>query len=209
MRLGWTRWLARGLGWALQLGLMAVTRLFTGVRPARRSHLPLALQGEVACVFFANHNSLADFIVLWTALPRRHRQRIRPVAAADHWGRTAWRRFLAREVFRAVLIERGRGADAEVGWQAMAEVLRQGESLILFPEGTRNTGTAVLQPFRMGLFKLAQACPQALLVPVWLGNTRQVLPKGAMVPAPGLCGVRVGAPLAVVPSEASAFLRRA
>lgn len=193
--------------------LVAITRLFSGacLRPGAMAHLERHAAG--ACIYFANHNSLADFLVLWTVMPRHMRQRARPVAAADYWGRSPWRRFLARDVFNAVLIERGEQGDAgdsRLGFAAMVHALRQGDSLILFPEGTRNTGDALLQPFKPGLYLLAKACPTTALVPVWLDQTRRALPKGAMLPTPALCTVNVGPALMWAPYEpCEAVLRRA
>jgi 1-acyl-sn-glycerol-3-phosphate acyltransferase len=57
-------------------------------------------------VYFANHSSHLDTLVLWAALPRELRDSTRPVAARDYWGATGARRWLAESVFRAVLIER-------------------------------------------------------------------------------------------------------
>lgn len=190
--------------------LLALTRLFTGValQPGALAHLQRQARGP--CILFANHNSLADFIALWTVMPKTMRRRVRPVAAADHWGRSAWRRFLAREVFHAVLIDRSGTGDTRAGLEAMEAVLARGDALIFFPEGTRNTGDSPLQPFKPGLYLLAQACPAASLVPVWLDQTRRVMPKGAELPTPALCSVNVGAAMLWSQQEpCEAFLRRA
>ncbi len=197
-------------GGLMRLLLVSATRLFTGVtlRPGARAHLDRLAGGPR--ILFANHNSLADFITLWTVMPGHLRRRVRPVAAADHWGRSAWRRFLAREVFNAVLIERSGRGDTRAGLEAMRSALAQGDALIFFPEGTRNTGEDPLQPFKPGLFLLAQACPTASLVPVWLDQTRRVLPKGAELPVPALCTVNIGAAMLWSQHEpCEVFLRRA
>jgi 1-acyl-sn-glycerol-3-phosphate acyltransferase len=201
---------ARLFGGVVRLFLIWLTRVFSGVALRPGAEAQLARHASGPRIFFANHNSLADFIVLWTALPRPLRKRVRPVAAADHWGRSAWRRFLAKEVFHAVLIERSGGGDTRAGFEAMVDALTQGDALIFFPEGTRNTGDAVLQPFKPGLFLLAQACPATALVPVWLDQTRRVLPKGAQLPTPALCTVNIGAALLWSRQEpCEGFLHRA
>jgi 1-acyl-sn-glycerol-3-phosphate acyltransferase len=197
-------------GGLMRLLLVSVTRLFTGValRPGARAQLERLAGGPR--ILFANHNSLADFITLWTVMPGHLRRRVRPVAAADHWGRSVWRRFLAREVFNAVLIERSGHGDTRVGFEAMRSALAQGDALIFFPEGTRNMGEDPLQPFKPGLYLLAQACPAASLVPVWLDQTRRVLPKGAELPVPALCTVNIGAAMLWSQHEpCEVFLRRA
>src|SRR5512136_3260049 len=58
-------------------------------------------------VYFANHTSHLDFVVLWSVLPRFLRRQCHPVAARDYWG-SGWRRRIAVNVFDAVLVERNR-----------------------------------------------------------------------------------------------------
>ena len=161
-------------------------------------------------VWFANHSSHADLVLIWTALPEPLRRRVRPVAAADYWLASRLRRFVGCTVFRAVLIDRDareRGADP-IG--TMADALDAGDSLILFPEGTRNVGEAPLLPFKAGLYHLAKARPEVELVPVWIANLNRVLPKGEFLPVPLLCRVTFGAPLALAEDEGrEAFLARA
>ena len=92
----------------------------------------------------------------------------------------------------------------------MAGSLDAGTSLILFPEGTRNTTDERLLPFKSGLFHLAGARPQVELVPVWIENLNRVMPKGEFVPIPLLCTVTFGAPLRLQAGEdKAAFLERA
>src|SRR5580704_13217966 len=57
-------------------------------------------------VYFANHTSHLDALVVWAALPHELRMRTRPVAAKDYWTKGAIRRYLATRVFDALLIDR-------------------------------------------------------------------------------------------------------
>src|SRR5258708_6831266 len=57
-------------------------------------------------VFFANHSSHLDFVVLWASLPSWIRRRTRPVAAQDYWESSPLRCYLATHLFRSVLIPR-------------------------------------------------------------------------------------------------------
>lgn len=200
------RHLAAGLAARL---ILTFARLVTGVRASWHGHAPQA----IPTVYFANHTSHGDFVLLWTVLPRTLRVSTRPVAAADYWQGSALRRFIGKDVFRALLIDRERradGAPAPDPVQLMAQCLHNGDSLILFPEGTRNTGDEALLPLKSGLFHLAQACPQARLVPVWINNLKRVLPKGSYLPVPLACTVDFGAPLLLYPGEdKAAFLARA
>ncbi|UXU76631.1 MULTISPECIES: lysophospholipid acyltransferase family protein [unclassified Paracoccus (in: a-proteobacteria)] len=197
--------------------LTFVARAITAVQPLWVGIDPDAPRQRV---YFANHASHGDFILIWSVLPPRLQRLTRPVAGADYWQRGALRRFIGCEVFGALLIRRqaeGAGPlppdgrdDPEAPIPRMAAALDEGSSLILFPEGTRNQGDAPLLPFRSGLYHLARARPQVDLVPVWIENLNRVLPKGAVVPVPLMCKVVFGAPLHLAAGEdKAAFLARA
>lgn len=161
-------------------------------------------------VYFANHASHGDFILVWAVLPPRIRLAARPVAAADYWGRSRLTRFVALDMFDALLIRREAASRTEDPLRPLTEALDAGSSLILFPEGTRNTSPDPLLPFRPGLFHLARRRPEVDLVPVWIANLNRVLPKGEVVPLPLLCTVTFGAPLRLAAGETKpAFLARA
>ena len=186
--------------------VIVFARLLTGVRGNWQGCLPEPRPR----VYFANHASHGDFVLIWSVLPRAIRLETQPVAGADYWLKGRLRRFLAEQVFRAVLIDRRPEARTGDPIAAMAASLDQGRSLILFPEGTRNTTDAVLLPFRGGLARLAAERPQAELIPVWIDNLNRVMPKGKLVPIPLLCTVTFGAPVAPFEGESRpAFLVRA
>lgn len=197
-----TALLAKSLGTAIVFFarfITAVRGLWQGIAPA-----------DGRRVYFANHTSHGDFILVWTVLPPRLRRRTRPVAGADYWQASASRRFLGQEVFNAVLIDRKPSRSGPNPVALMATALDEGASLILFPEGTRNTTDAPLLPFKAGLFHLARARPEVDLVPVWIDNLNRVLPKGEVVPIPLICSVTFGAPLHLYDGEdKAAFLGRA
>ncbi|HMV39965.1 MAG TPA: lysophospholipid acyltransferase family protein [Plasticicumulans sp.] len=192
--------------------LVGLCRGLTGVRALWLGSLPAA----GARVYFANHASHLDGLVIWAALPPALRTRTHPVAARDYWDATPLRRWLALQVFGAVLIDRQPATAAGEADAARADVLapllavlERGEALILFPEGTRGDGETV-QPFRSGLWQLAQRCPRAELIPVHLENLNRVLPKGSMLPVPLLCAARFGARFLPVDGETRAdYLERA
>jgi 1-acyl-sn-glycerol-3-phosphate acyltransferase len=177
--------------------------VLTGVQAHWRGCGPTGVQR----VYFANHSSHADFVLIWTALPAGLRRLTRPVAARDYWSHGALRQYLIHHVFRGVLISRG--IDREHNPIAdMGEALKAGSSLILFPEGTRGAGGEV-QAFKPGIHHLAQAFPNVELVPVWLDNAYRVMPKGALLPVPLLCSVTFGDPIRIGDCEPRAeFLER-
>lgn len=161
-------------------------------------------------VYFANHSSNGDFVLLWTALPTPLRRQTRPVAALDYWLTSPLRAFIGREVFNAVLIDRRPEARTEDPVSQMATALDQGSSLIIFPEGQRNSSDAPLLPFKSGLYHLAKARPEVDLVPVWIANLNRVMPKGEIIPVPLICTLTFGAPLHLTAGETKdTFLARA
>ena len=184
--------------------IAGLARLITGVYGDWRGCQPALTQR----VYFANHTSHGDFVLIWTVLSGAVREVTRPVAAADYWNASGLRQFIGRDVFRALLIDRQKSPRA--GLTAMIEALKDGNSLIIFPEGTRNTGNEPLLPLRPGIHHLARACPDAEFVPVWIDNISRVMPKGEILPVPLLCTVIFGEPLRLQAAEArESFLQRA
>jgi 1-acyl-sn-glycerol-3-phosphate acyltransferase len=185
--------------------VIGFARIITGVRANWRDCEP----DPRPRVYFANHNSHGDFVLIWTVLPPALRRLTRPVAGADYWTVSRSRRYIGERVFRAVLIDRNRATRQDDPIALMAAALDEGASLILFPEGTRNTTEEQLLPFKTGLYHLAGARPQVELVPVWIENLNRVMPKGELVPIPLLCTVTFGAPLRLQDGEGkAAFLER-
>ena len=170
-------------------------------------------------VYFANHSSHLDFVVLWAALPGPVRRLTRPVAARDYWEPNPIKRYFAVHVFNAGLVTRGlegKGGDhaaavaaARRSVEEAAVALGERHSLILFPEGTRGAGREI-GPFKSGLYYLARLRPDVELVPAYLENLNRILPKGEVLPVPFMGSVSFGAPLQLGPDEPrDAFLTRA
>ena len=220
------------------LFLLGVVRLLTGAQARWVGCPPKAEQR----IYFANHQSHADLVMIWAALPAELRGITRPVAARDYWTKSALRLWITSAIFHAVYVERaGRsampaeaagavaavaanavGVDAAAArgdapraatapmkfadlpvddpLQPLAAALDAGDSIILFPEGTRGQADEP-QPFKSGLYQLARMFPQVVLVPAWIDNIQRVMPKGEVVPVPILCSVTFGAPLQVAEGE--------
>ncbi len=165
--------------------------------------------GAVPRILVANHVSHADFVALWSVLPKPQRLRTRPVAGADYWRGSGLKSWIAGEVFRAVLIDRDPAKRQTDPVETVAQVLRGGEDVIFFPEGTRNLTDASLLPLKSGIFHLAHAAPRAEIVPAWILNLDRILPKGAVVPVPLNCAVRFGQPMRPAEGEdRDSFLAR-
>ena len=177
--------------------IITFARLITAVRGIWAGIEPVPVQR----VYFANHASNGDFVLIWTVLPTKLRQQTRPVAAADYWLTSKLKSFIGRSVFNAVLIDRNPDTRTGDPVQQMADALGAGDSLILFPEGTRNMTDAPILPFKTGLFHLATAKPDVDLVPVWIENLNRVMPKGKLIPIPLVCTITFGAPMRLKPDE--------
>jgi 1-acyl-sn-glycerol-3-phosphate acyltransferase len=198
----------RAAAWLLVLVARAIAR--KSVRFVGR------IDGSRQRIYFANHTSHLDFILIWSSLPRQVRERTRPVARRDYWERSRFRRYYVRKVFNAVLIDRGQpdagdgGADTDARpIEQMLEGLGDEHSLILFPEGTRGSGESIGQ-FRSGLYYLCRARPDVELVPVRIQGAHKVLPKGRIVPTPQQSALTFGLPMRLEEGETkAAFIERA
>lgn len=185
--------------------LIGLVRLLLGAAPRFVAPLPAGRQ----CIYFANHTSHIDTLALWSALPPELRAKARPVAARDYWGASAFRRYVALNGLNAVLIDRSHEQAGQNPLAPLQAALQQGDSLIIFPEGTRQA-QALPGPFKSGLFHLAQAFPDVALVPVYLENLHRSMPKGSFFPVPVICTVRFGQALERLAGESKVeFLERA
>jgi 1-acyl-sn-glycerol-3-phosphate acyltransferase len=160
-------------------------------------------------IYFANHTSNLDALVIWAALPAPLRDVTRPVAARDYWINNWIKRYLASRVFNAVLIERKKPTKTDNPLDDMLNALGQTHSLIIFPEGGRQA-SGEMMPFKGGLFHLAKARPDIEFIPVLVENLNRILPKGEFLPVPILGSVTFGAPIKLEAGEArETFLTRA
>lgn len=261
--------LAKFTGWSL----LALVRLLTGAQARWWGCPPKAEQR----IYFANHQSHIDLVMIWAALPQELRSITRPIAARDYWTSSPLKRWITTEVFNAIYVERGGSAplpadlspppaparpapqpaqervepsfDAEavvtaaqpeagaslqgqlpldaatavstrisaqqmpdqerltpgtpealLPLQPLIDALQSGDSIIIFPEGTRGH-TGEPQKFKSGLYTLATMFPDVVLVPAWIDNVQRVMPKGEVVPVPILCSVTFGAPIRVEDGE--------
>lgn len=211
--------------------IAAAARLISGVQVRWVDSEPDPRQA----VYFANHSSHLDFVVLWSSLPAEVRALTRPVAAQDYWN-AGLRRALAVNVFRAVLVARhagrndghdrsadpnsadpssadpnsaGPASDPRLAIEQMLQAMGDTGSLILFPEGTRGTGEEVAA-FKSGLYYLCQQRPGLRLVPAYLNNLNRILPKGEVLPVPFISQLTFGPAMALEAGESKPrFLARA
>jgi 1-acyl-sn-glycerol-3-phosphate acyltransferase len=166
--------------------------LFIGLRVRGREYLPDP--GRAPFVLIANHASHLDTISLLSLFPLAALGRIRPVAAADYFTRTPLMTWLSRTFINILPIERRKEDRTHDPLEVIRTALDRGESLILFPEGTRAVG-AEMGRFKAGIAIIATDRPKIPIVPAWLGNMGRSLPKGEFIPVPFFCDVRLGSPL--------------
>ncbi len=159
-------------------------------------------------VYFANHTSHLDALVLWASLPRNIRSLTRAVAAKDYWDKTAFRRYIAGSL-NALLIDRENIKVHRSPVELMIQAIGDTHSLIVFPEGGRNA-TDDMGDFKSGLYYLGKKRPDLELVPVYIDNLNRVLPRGEFLPVPLLSCITIGPPMWLEAGESKMdFLKRA
>ena len=159
-------------------------------------------------VYFANHTSHLDALIVWASLPAECRAVTRPVAAKDYWSKGAVRRYLAKQ-FNALLIDRTEIKVHQSPVDLMLKEIGDTHSLIVFPEGGRNTDPE-MKPFKSGLYYTNKKNPQLELIPVYMENLNRVLPRGEYLPVPLLSRVVFGPAMRLEKGERKAdFLERA
>jgi len=162
--------------------------LLTGLRAEGRAHLPVRGPAVIA----ANHNSHLDVVALMSLYPLARLHEIRPAAAADHFLKPGPIGWLARNLLGIIPIERS-GKGASTALEPIRTALLKGETVIIFPEGTRGA-PEVMQAFRRGVTVLAEDFPQVPFVPVHLAGLGKTLPRGAWWPVPFSAEARIGPP---------------
>lgn len=159
-------------------------------------------------IYFANHTSHLDALVLWASLPKSIRNLTRPVAAVDYWQSGPIRKYMA-SIFDLLLIDRKKIKVHNSPIDMMIREIGNTHSLIVFPEGGRNV-TGEMREFKSGLFHLAKKRPDLELMPVYIDNLNRVMPKGEFLPVPLLSCISIGAPIFLESGETKVeFLTKA
>ena len=185
--------------------LALIARFITGANARWVGCAPDTLQR----VYFANHTSNLDTLVIWASLPPEVRSLARPVGARDYWTKNRLRLYVANEIFHAVLIERKKPTARDNPLTDMLNALGDRYLLIIFPEGSRQA-SGEMAPFKGGLFHLAKDRPDIEFVPVLIENLNRILPKGEFLPVPVISRVIFGPPLQLAKGETKeSFLGKA
>jgi 1-acyl-sn-glycerol-3-phosphate acyltransferase len=162
----------------------AIARL-TGLRVEVESRVPLDLGRSY--VFMANHLSTVDIWALYIALPIPPRMLAKKQLAAIPL--LGWAMWAGRFIF----IDRGNAAAARRSIDRAKERIRGGESVLIFPEGTRSRDGQML-PFKKGGFHLAIDAG-APIVPVSIEGSREAMPAGTLLVRGGRVKIKIGVPI--------------
>jgi 1-acyl-sn-glycerol-3-phosphate acyltransferase len=139
-------------------------------------------------VFVANHASSLDIWAMFLVIPRRIRMIAKKqLARIPLFGWGMW-------AGRFIFIDRQNGVAARRSIDQAGERIHNGESVLVFPEGTR-TRDGSLGPFKKGSFHLAVKAGVPI-VPVALRGTRELMPRGSILLRAGTVKAIVGEPIA-------------
>jgi 1-acyl-sn-glycerol-3-phosphate acyltransferase len=161
--------------------------LFIGVQFKNKRNL----RGAEQFIIVANHNSHFDALAIMAAIPTAKFKTTRTVVAGDYFGKTKLSSKLVRLFFNGVLINRNREKKEKSPIEELDSYLKNGDSLILFPEGTRGE-PGVMKDFKKGIAILLKDNPSIPFVPVYLDGFGRVLPRNQTMIVPLVCKVRFG-----------------
>ncbi len=144
-------------------------------------------------LFFSNHSSHLDATLICVTLPDRWQRRIAVGAARDYFFDVWWRQVFTALVYGAFPIDRKKGGTGAI--DKARELVREGWSIVVFPEGTRSPD-GHMQRFRHGTARLALELGIGL-VPIAIVGAYQAMPKGNWWPRRGRppVTIRYGAPI--------------
>jgi 1-acyl-sn-glycerol-3-phosphate acyltransferase len=188
--------------WARTKAGVAARRaiLNLGIHPLASAELSLRTYGtdrlEDAAgpvIFFSNHSSHLDATLILCTLPERWQKKTAVGAARDYFFDVWWRQAFTALVYGAFPIDRGRGGTTAI--DKARELVDDGWSIVVFPEGTRSPD-GHLQRFRHGASRLALELGVGL-VPIAIVGAYQAMPKGRFWPRPGrpVVTMRYGDPI--------------
>ena len=200
----------------LPLWILPLTRAFAWLRITGREHLT-HLEGPV--IFAANHQSFMDGPVIMAAMPARWRYAVAPAMGKEmfaahffpaqytrrEWLGNSLNYYLAALFFNAFPLPQ-REAGARQTLRYIGDLLGEGTSVLIFPEG-RRSHTGEIDVFRPGIGMIASRL-RVRVVPVKIDGLQNVLRVGWRMAKPGPVRVAFGPPLELVGEDYQALAQR-
>lgn len=165
-------------------------KLIVGVKYINKD----ALSKEKLFIIVSNHNSHIDTMALMAALNYSQLHITHPVAAGDYFGSSALKSKVTKLFTNALLIPRKPVNGAQNPIRMMTDCLNKGDSLILFPEGSRGEPEK-MQEFKKGIGLLLKMNNKVPYIPVFMKGMGRILPKGERLLVPFDSYVHIGNPV--------------
>ena len=173
--------------------------LVLGINVTGAENLPKIDRGPH--IIISNHNSHIDTMVLMSLFTNFQVLKIHPVAAADYFCNTKLKAFLFKYILGIIPIDRKlRKMHEEDFFKNINTALKQGHTIIMFPEGTRGEDNT-LQKFKTGVAHIAKMNQTVPIVPFYLNGPDKILPKKDFIWVPFICDVYIGEHLYIKPNE--------
>jgi 1-acyl-sn-glycerol-3-phosphate acyltransferase len=167
------------------------------------------LLDEDQFVIVANHNSHLDTMAIMASLPSKIIHKVKPVAAADYFGKTKFKEKLSNYLINTLLIQRRRDIKniEKDPINRMIKALDDGFSLIIFPEGTRGE-PEVRQPLKPGIAYVLIQRPQIKYVPAYMKGMGKAMPKDDNLIVPFSSSLTYGQPAMIKGSNIADVLKQ-
>ncbi len=164
--------------------------LVLGLNIHERDNLPVRKPAIIA----PNHNSHLDTLVLMSLFPLFRLHHVRPVAAADFFLANRVLAWLSLNIIGIIPIDRLRADPNSDPLAKMSAVLEKGETLLIFPEGSRGQPEQ-LGRFKSGVARLVQRHPTVPIIPVYTYGLGKAMPRNDILIVPFFADVVVGEPI--------------
>jgi len=180
--------------------------LVLGVNVSGAENLPKISQGP--SIIVANHNSHIDTLLLMSLFASDQVLKIHPVAAADYFCNTKLKSFLFKTLIGLIPLSRKFGKiTKEELFKDINEALRNGETIIIYPEGTRGED-ATIKTFKSGVAHIAAMNPDVPVIPFYINGPDRILPKGSFLWVPFIADVYVSEPIKYDGTPTKVFTER-
>ena len=163
--------------------------LVLGVNVSGAENLPKVSKGP--SIIVANHNSHIDTLLLMSLFSGTQILKIHPVAAADYFCNTKLKSFIFKTLMGLIPLQRKFGKTTkEELFKEINEALRAGETIIIYPEGTRGEDNSIKE-FKSGVAHIAAMNSDVPVVPFYINGPDRILPKGTFLWVPFIADVYV------------------